>query len=181
MLEYVILGLLIYRPMTGYDFEQRMTQIMPHIWVSKLSQIYTTLKKQEQRGEVTSVIEEQPHRPNRRIYSITDKGRAVFKQWLAQPQTELDYIKAPFLLRVFFAAQGDRDLLLTQLRVHRDMHQQRLENFDHDFSALIESADNKNVTADDKFYWKTVRQFGTDYELMYIDWLDNLIKELEGN
>lgn len=179
MLEYVILGLLIYQPMTGYDLEQCMTQIMSHIWVSKLSQIYTTLKKQELRGDVTSVVKEQSHRPNRRVYSITDQGRTAFKQWLAQPQTEIDYMKTPFLLRVFFAAQGNREVLLAQLRLHRDLHQKQLEQFEADATSILDSVQSKDKFSEDKFYWDTVREFSREYEIMYLRWLNNLINNLE--
>ena len=41
-LKHALLGLLNYRPMTGYDLKQRFDHSISHFWSANLSQIYPT-------------------------------------------------------------------------------------------------------------------------------------------
>ena len=86
-----------------------------HFWYAKLSQIYMTLKTLEGDGLLISEVQPQEDRPDRRVYTITEAGRAALRRWLAEPLTEVEPTKEPLLLKLFFSAQIDKDALLTQL------------------------------------------------------------------
>jgi DNA-binding PadR family transcriptional regulator len=119
MLKYTLLGFLSYAPMTGYELKQRIDRSTAHFWHAKLSQIYVTLKALEEEGCVTSVVEAQAERPDRRIYSITEAGRKVFHTWLAEPYAELSPKKETLILKFFFSAQLDLMAVLAQLHLQR--------------------------------------------------------------
>ena len=102
MLKYVLLGFLSYQSMTGYDLEQHIRSSTAHFWHARLSQVYMTLKELEAEGLVASEIQPQEKRPDRRVYSLTDAGRADLHAWLADPLTERTLAKEPLLLKIFF-------------------------------------------------------------------------------
>ena len=77
-LQYAVLGLLSYRQMTGYDLKKMFDESINNFWAASLSQIYRELGALEGKGYLTSVIEPQDDRPDKRIYSITEAGRAAF-------------------------------------------------------------------------------------------------------
>jgi PadR family transcriptional regulator, regulatory protein AphA len=79
MLRYILLGLLDYKPMTGYELENWISVSAGNFWAAKLSQIYTTLKTLEGEALVSSQIEEQTGKPDKRIYEITEAGRKDLK------------------------------------------------------------------------------------------------------
>ena len=81
MLKYVLLGVLNYQPLTGYQLKQFMDQAAGHFWYAQTSQIYRTLDQLEKDGMLTSHIQAQDERPDRRLYQITPGGQADLRAW----------------------------------------------------------------------------------------------------
>ena len=80
-LDHILLGLLR-EPATGYDLKNAFSESVRHFWSAELSQIYPTLKRLEQRRMLRSRVEPSPKGPNRRVYTLTDEGRAELLRWL---------------------------------------------------------------------------------------------------
>src|ERR1051325_176878 len=77
----VILGLLSYAPMSGYDMKQAVDRSTRFFWAASYGQIYPELKRLEQEGLV-----EGKDAPNggrtRRVYRLTKAGREALAEWL---------------------------------------------------------------------------------------------------
>ena len=58
-LPYAILGLLEYKPMTGYDLKKIFEESVVNFWAASQSQIYRELDLLEVKGYLKSVIEPQ--------------------------------------------------------------------------------------------------------------------------
>jgi PadR family transcriptional regulator AphA len=180
MLRYALLGFLNYYPMTGYDLKQAMDRSTSHFWHAKLSQIYTTLKGLEGEGCVESAVEEQEVRPDRRVYAITPKGRQELQQWLSQPEMDLSPKKETLVLKLFFSAHLDRQALLTQLRLQRDLHQRQMEHYqDAGVQNIQQAAADHPELAKDALLWEATRRFGEMYEALYTRWLEETIELIE--
>ena len=80
-LDHILLGLLR-EPATGYDLKNAFSEHARHFWSAELSQIYPALKRLEERQLLHSQVESSPKGPNRRIYSLTEEGRAELLRWL---------------------------------------------------------------------------------------------------
>src|SRR5256885_12604547 len=100
-LKHALLGLLTYHPMTGYEVKQFFDSSVQHFWNAELSQIYPTLKALEEQQFVEKHVEVQENRPNRKIYEITEAGRAEFARWARVSQPPAD-LRDPFLIKAFF-------------------------------------------------------------------------------
>jgi PadR family transcriptional regulator AphA len=182
MLKYALFGFLNYAPMTGYELEHFINVSTGNFWQAKLSQIYTTLKKLEENGAVTSQIEPQEGRPDRRVYTLTDEGRADLLEWLAQPIVkETASKKDELLLKLFFARPAGKNAILTLLRVQRNLHQRELERYTREAPAAITQmvAQNPQLSAD-AVLWEATRRFGVLYEEMYLRWIDETLALIEG-
>lgn len=83
-LSYGLLGLLTSESMSGYDL---MLRIQP-FWQAKHSQIYPLLAKLEKSGYVQYERIEQRDKPDKKVYTITEKGRTAVMTWLGEPPTE---------------------------------------------------------------------------------------------
>lgn len=83
-LSYGLLALLSQGPCTGYEL---MLQIQP-VWQAKHSQIYPLLAKMEQNGLVQFVTVPQKEKPDKKVYSITDRGISMLQQWIPEPTSE---------------------------------------------------------------------------------------------
>ncbi|MBK9210049.1 MAG: PadR family transcriptional regulator [Anaerolineales bacterium] len=96
MLKYALLGLLQYNPSTGYDLKQFMDTSTSNFWHAKLSQIYITLKALEKEGLVTSDVQEQTSRPDRRVYTLTEQGTQELDNWLGDTNVGTSPTQRPF-------------------------------------------------------------------------------------
>ena len=119
-LDHILLGLLR-EPATGYDLKNAFSESVRHFWSAELSQIYPTLKRLEQRRMLRSRLEPSPKGPNRRVYTLTDEGRAELLRWLrGGPAVGTE--RFAYLAQLYFLdAVGDIDetrAFMTALRDH---------------------------------------------------------------
>ena len=102
--SYVILGLLTFREMSGYDLKQLINKSITHFyWSPAKSQIYGELRRLESHGLVTMREVPQTLRPDKRLYHITSQGTEAMQKWLENSGVEPDSYKSALLLKVFFA------------------------------------------------------------------------------
>jgi DNA-binding PadR family transcriptional regulator len=159
-----------------------MDQSTGHFWYAKQSQIYTTLKKMEREGWITSRVKTQKARPDRIVYKITKSGLSVLESWVSNPIRELDLHKNAFLVKLFFSARAGREALLTQLRLLRNLHQQKVRLYKSESKNVIqESAARRPKLQKDALLWEATRSFGEHYEQMFLNWLDETITLVERN
>ena len=171
--------------MTGYDLKRIIDQSISNFWHAHHSQIYTTLRKMEADGLVESEIDGQDDKLNKRLYHITDAGRAEFHAWLSQPMTELPAGKNDHMVRLFFSAARDRETILNELHIQRQLHQQQLEKYQH--MDIEQLAANGNWNIDDFMarmqhdigFWQLTLQYGIAYEQLYVKTIDQMIDWVE--
>ena len=102
--EYAILGLLERQPMHGYEmFQQFQSGILGQIVHLEMSQMYAFLKKLERLGYIEAELETQGVRPPRKIFHLTEQGRATFHAWLTTPVERPREIRLLFLIKLYFA------------------------------------------------------------------------------
>jgi DNA-binding PadR family transcriptional regulator len=182
MLQYILLGFLNYRPQTGYELKQLMDKSTGHFWYAKQSQIYTTLKKMEREGWIASRVKTQKARPDRIVYKITKSGLSVLENWVSNPIRELDSHKNALLVKLFFSAQAGRETVLTQLRLLRNLHQQKVRLYKSQAKNVIqESIARRPMLKKDALLWEATRRFGEHYEQMCLNWLEETITLVEKN
>ena len=99
-MEYLILGLLILTPMTGYDLQQFIRQNLALICSHSAGSVQTALAKLEREGRITAA-ESREGRRRKKTFSITEAGRTVFAAWIARPM-QADKVKNMELSRLFF-------------------------------------------------------------------------------
>ena len=182
MLKYALLGFLQYEPKTGYDLKQTVDGSTNHFWHAKQSQIYSTLKQMEMDGLVQSHAESQESRPDRKVYTITELGKSSMHTWLQQPVTKLETPKQLLLLKLFFSGNIEKETILTQLRLLRNLHEQQINVYKTEAPDFINQISDENPELRrDAVMWEATRCFGEKFENMYIDWLDETIQMIKKN
>ncbi len=96
----VILGLLAWRPRTGYEIKQVTDQSTRFFWGASYGQIYPELRRLETDGLVES-REEPRGRVPRRVFSLTTAGREALDAWLEEPEEAYE-VRDEGLLKLFF-------------------------------------------------------------------------------
>jgi DNA-binding PadR family transcriptional regulator len=81
-IQYALLSMLNCRPMTGYDLKKAIQESAFMHWSGNNNQIYKALLALQEEGLTSCEVCHQDSAPSKKIYSITEEGRGVLKDWL---------------------------------------------------------------------------------------------------
>lgn len=92
----------------GYDLSRQLTEgpIREVIRIEP-GMLYHYLKKLARRDLISSTTEPQEGRPDRHLHALTDRGREMVDDWLAEPVQATREMRLDFLLKLWFARQLD--------------------------------------------------------------------------
>ena len=82
---YKILGWLLDKPMSGYDIKRKLQRISHILGSCSNAQIYPVLKQLELSNLVTSMLDKDSGKRQRKTYKITAAGKKYILNWLKQP------------------------------------------------------------------------------------------------
>jgi DNA-binding PadR family transcriptional regulator len=122
--QSIILGFLMRGSKTGYELKQSFSISFSSFSGLSYGSIYPALRRMAQQGLVTMRKERQTRAPDRKVYTITQKGRQVFLEALGAPLT-LETSKSPFLMRLFFFADLSPEIRVTMVRNHLESVRQQ--------------------------------------------------------
>jgi DNA-binding PadR family transcriptional regulator len=123
--SFIVLGLLERREVaTPYELKGLVAAGIGNFWSLQHAQLYTETARLASAGYLTEEREEKGRR--RRLYRITDRGRAALREWINAPTDELLELRDLAMLKLFFGADPDR-IAAAQL----DAHRQRLAQYEH--------------------------------------------------
>lgn len=173
-LPHAILGFLHVMPLTGYDLKtQAFDRTVAHFWPAAQQQIYRELDRMLASGWVTCVVEQQIDRPSRKVYHITEAGRAALAEWLHTPLPLVQHREA-FLIQLFFAAQLDDDTIIALLTQQLDGHRERLAALERiHIPSAVDAAQVRS-----HLLTGLTLSFGLRMEQLYIDWLTEAIAQV---
>jgi len=107
-LRHAILGILAYREMHGYELKRVLEEGISSFWPVKLAAIYPSLRRLEDEGLVSWRREAGAEgRPDRKVYAISDAGRAELARWRRLPPDGGPSVRNPLYLKLLFATEED--------------------------------------------------------------------------
>ena len=176
--SYVILGLLTFREMSGYDLKQLINKSITHFyWSPAKSQIYGELRRLESHGLVTMREVPQTLRPDKRLYQITPEGTEAMQQWLRSSGLEPDSYKSALLLKIFFGHMLSYDTTVGLLEDRRKQIAQELAMCERRAQELQERM--RGAEADDEtFYPLLTLQRSITLCQADLEWLDGALGQL---
>jgi len=96
------LGVLTLCDMTGYEIKKHFEQSFAHFFVAGYGSIYPALSELTRVGMVSCQDVAQDKRPDKKVYSITEAGRAQLGVALAQTPPR-HKVRSEFLVLMYFA------------------------------------------------------------------------------
>ena len=86
-LAHAILVSLSEQSGSGYELARRFDRSIGFFWSATHQQIYRTLRAMEDDGWVAATPVRQHGRPNKKVYTVSDAGRAELSRWIEQSPT----------------------------------------------------------------------------------------------
>jgi DNA-binding PadR family transcriptional regulator len=129
-----VLGLLSFgQELSGYDLKKWADHSLRFFfWSPAISQIYSELRRLESLGYVTSRVVVKDDTRSRRLYRITDEGRAWLAHWLVSEPADVPILKHPTMLRVWLGHLMDPAALREAVTEHRDRVEAQLDDVRED-------------------------------------------------
>lgn len=176
-IRYALLSLLAREPLSGYDIKQHMNNRLGPFWKVGSNQVYPELAKMEREGLIKlQGIEQHTYRPARKIYEITESGRQALIEWMNEP-SELEQTRDDFLLKAYNSWLVEPSQMIRQVAEMKEQHEKRLTAYLEKKEELTRMVDTSN-SADPIASSISVVDFGIQYERLYIEWCENLMKKL---
>lgn len=84
-LPHAILVSLCEQAGSGYELAHRFDRSIGYFWAATHQQIYRTLRVMEHDGWVDGTTVAQRGRPDKTVYTVSERGRAELARWIAAP------------------------------------------------------------------------------------------------
>ena len=179
-LKHGLLGLLNYNSMTGYDLSKIFSDSLSFFWTATTSQVYRELSTMERDSWVTSEVEIQFSKPNKKVYSITELGKKEMQEWLNNQNVKEDNPgdRNPMLMKLFFGAEVPRAVMAQYLGKTKEFYEEKLRELDQ--AKEIIAYNDVESSKDKIMYWKLCESYGEYYCKAILEWIEealSIIKE----
>ncbi|MFZ3272404.1 MAG: PadR family transcriptional regulator [Mycobacterium sp.] len=188
-LPHAILVSLCEQSGSGYELAHRFDRSIGYFWGATHQQIYRTLRTMEGDGWLSARVVAQRGRPDKKVYTVSDAGRAELARWIAAPLGSggsgsgssgrggalSDTRTREVAVKLRGAAYGDGAALRAQISALRAERAQLLDTY-HGFEKK-QFPDPAALTGSALHQYLVLRG-GIRAEESTIDWLDEVTNAL---
>jgi DNA-binding PadR family transcriptional regulator len=181
-LPHAILVSLCEQTGSGYELARRFDRSIGYFWAATHQQIYRTLRAMEDDGWVHATPVVQQGRPDKKVYTVSDDGRAELARWIGEPlsgrgSSVADNRTRDLAVKVRGAAHGDVGEVHAQAAALRAERAELLDTY-REFEKR--QFPNPGALTGSALHQYLVLRGGIRAEEGAIDWLDELAAALKG-
>jgi PadR family transcriptional regulator AphA len=114
-------------------------------------------------------------RPNRHLYTLTEKGKEIFLEWLKKP-ADAEIRRNEFLLKLFFAGALTVQDVVRIIEHEKIRNERILSIYNHIGQEYIKKIDNEGAK---KFAYLTL-SYGKKLAAARALWFEEVLQELKG-
>ena len=163
---HVILGMLSWRPMSGYEIKALVDRSTRFFWAASYGQIYPELRKLSAAGLIQGKAEPRGGR-RRNVYRLTPAGRRELEAWLSV-YAETFELRDEGLLKLFFAEAGGSEAAIKALDAKRRDHER-----------LLSRLEEMEATGRPNGFAYQVLRYGIECNRWQAEWCERTMRELE--
>ena len=138
--KFAMLGILAQKDLHGYELKSNFDEKVGEFWSLNYGQIYTTLDRLEKEDLVTHDRQSQDKRPDRKIYSITRKGRKELEEWLSTPVNRVRALRDEFFIKLVFMDKDNPAPVLELIDKQKALYLRQMNHLTHQKVALKKKA-----------------------------------------
>lgn len=173
-MENMILGLLILKERTVYELRERIRKGLSLIYSDSMGSIQAALRQLMRKGSIACKEQTESGR-HKKIYFITDVGKAQFTHWIHEPMSASS--KHPELSKLYFMGFCEQKSRLKSLRSHILELRKQYEVL---CAICVDGeAMEREYVHNDIFYYQLITaRYGRDWMKFNIEWYETLYKEI---
>jgi DNA-binding PadR family transcriptional regulator len=164
---YVILGILSFGECSGYEIKKKIDSAIGHFFKISNGQIYPVLNKLVEQKYASYVVEKDDGKPYRKVYSITDQGYAVLKEWLEREDKQ----HSEFLIKLYFGSILPIRKNIKMIGDYKSIKEKHLESYHH----IAEYFNLETIDKLQDYYSYFTLRYGQIMAQAYINWCDEVM------
>jgi DNA-binding PadR family transcriptional regulator len=125
---------------SGYDLTKVFDASVANFWPAVPQQLYRELDKLESDGLIAGYVVEQDRRPNKRVFSVTDAGRADLHAFTAVPIRPMA-MRDDLLVKLQAVDIGDMDAVRAAVAERTDWARAKLARYERSRERMLPGRD----------------------------------------
>ncbi len=166
-LRSAILGLLSWKPSSGYDLKRIISDSDVLYWSGNNNQIYKSLLELQREGLVTYEVHLQESLPAKKVYSITEKGKSeLYQNLLTDPETP--ELHKSFLVQLAWAEMLSDEEILSLLNKYENEIANRLQMYQ---GQAARPGSSPGRSERERYLWKRIAENLIDAYQTELNWV----------
>ena len=128
-LRDAILAALLEGESSGYDLAKEFDASVANFWTATPQQLYRELEKMADQGLVEARVVAQERRPNKRLFALTDAGRAELRTYTTK-QPKPTAVRDELLVQVQSIEAGDADAVRNAIEARQNTAETKLKRYE---------------------------------------------------
>ena len=169
-LRQAVLAALLEGGASGYQLAKRFDVSVANFWSATPQQLYRELDRLESDGFVQARLVRQQRRPDKRVFTLTDGGRAELRRYTATPAKPVA-MRDELLVKLQAVDVGDAHAVTKELMVRLDRARAKLASYDRLLAGMLDGRDEATFERDaDRIGPYLTLMGGRMYEQTNIQW-----------
>jgi DNA-binding PadR family transcriptional regulator len=179
-LRNAVMAALLEGEASGYDLAKAFDASVANFWMSTPQQLYRELERMEAEGLVAARVIEQQRRPNKRLFSLTEAGRAAVHAYTAEPLGKPSAIRDELMVKVQCVDAGDIDAVRQAVAERMEWATAKLARYERLRRRLLDGRSEEAYFAEAERvgpYLTLLR--GMSFERENLQWGDMALRRLD--
>lgn len=178
-LRNAIMATLLEGEASGYDLAKGFDASVANFWMATPQQLYRELEKMASDGLIAARVVRQDRRPDKRLFSLTETGRAALHAFTAEPPRP-GAIRDELLVKVQAVDAGDVTSVQEALRERMSWAEAKIARYERLRARLLDGRFEEDYLADAERigpYLTLMR--GLSFERENLRWCERTLTVLE--
>jgi DNA-binding PadR family transcriptional regulator len=169
-LRHALLAALLEGEASGYQLAKRFDVSVANFWSATPQQLYRELDRVEAEGLVHARLVRQQRRPDKRVFTLTEAGRAELHRYTAAPAKPVA-MRDELLVKLQAVDVGDAPAVTKELTARLERARSKLATYDRLLADMLDGRDEDSFTRDsDRIGPYLTLMGGRMYEQTNIKW-----------
>ncbi|MCD0449268.1 PadR family transcriptional regulator [Actinocorallia sp. API 0066] len=177
-LRNAVMAALLEGEASGYDLAKGFDASVANFWMATPQQLYKELEKMEAAGLISARVVEQERRPNKRVYTLTEAGRAALRAFTAE-LPKPGAIRDELLVKVQAVDVGDTEAVRAAIAERLEWARAKLARYERLRAKLLDGrTEEEHLAHGDRVgpYLTLLR--GISFEQENITWAEHALTVL---
>ncbi|MFJ4914224.1 MULTISPECIES: PadR family transcriptional regulator [unclassified Streptomyces] len=178
-LKYAVLAALLEGEASGYDLAKVFDVSVADFWSTTPQQLYRELDRLAGSGLIEARVVEQQRRPNKRMFTLTEAGRASLAAFTAEPPRPIA-IRDELLVMTQAVDAGDQDAVRASVAERMEWARAKLARYERLRERLLDGRDEETYLAEtDRVGPYLTLMRGRSFEAENLRWGERVLRILE--